>query len=123
MIQSSRMRLPAFLIVNVARWSWNIMAKKDPFPNDWQEVFDLDDDDIESPPFIAVLEDTCVWDLPDPYCCIVRSYNRSDNKLKEYAYKREGVAHAKIYELASQGLEVTLLTQTFVATINYPDDI
>lgn len=122
MILLSRMHLPAFLTVNVDRWSCNIVAKKDPFPNEWQAVFNLDDDQIEQAPFIEVFEDTSVWDLPDPYCCIVRSYNRSDNKLREYAYKREGVAQLKIKELAIQGLEVTLLTQNFVATINYPDE-
>lgn len=98
------------------------MAKKDPFPNNWKEVFELDDEDFESPPFLHVWEDSVVWDLPDPYCCIVRSYNRKDNQLKEYAYKRESSAQAKIQELAFSGEEITILTQQFVATINYLDD-
>jgi hypothetical protein len=99
------------------------MAKKDPFPNQWQEVFDLDDDDIESPPFLHVWEDSVVWELPDPYVCLVRAYNRKDNCLKEYAYKREKVAQTKIRELALQGHEITVLTQAICATINYADDL
>jgi hypothetical protein len=98
------------------------MAKKDPFPNNWKEVYELEDDEIESPPFLHVWEDSVVWDLPDPYCCIVRAYNRKDNKLREYAYKRESSAQAKIQELAFIGEELTILTQVYVATINYFDD-
>lgn len=99
------------------------MTKKDPFPNQWQEVFDLDDDDIETPPFLHVWEDSVVWELPDPYVCLVRSYNRKDNSLREYAYKREKVAQNKIRELALQGFEVTVLTQALCATLNYADDL
>lgn len=106
------------MTVNVDKWSYS-MAKKDPFPNEWEEVFNLSEEDIESPPFLFVWEDSVLWDLPDPYCCIVRSYNRKDNKLREYAYKREGVARAKIQELAQEGCEITVLTQEVVATINY----
>lgn len=98
------------------------MAKKDPFPNQWQEVFDLDDDEIESPPFLFVWEDSVVWELPDPYVCLVRAYNRNDNQLREYAYKREKVAQSKIQELARMGHEITVLTQQVCATINYSDD-
>lgn len=98
------------------------MAKKDPFPNDWDEVYNLDEESILTPPFIEVLQDSVLWDLPDPYCCVVRSYNRKERKLREFAYKREGVAQAKIQELASNGEEITVLTQNFIGTINYKDD-
>jgi hypothetical protein len=122
MILISRMLSLAFKTVNADKWSSPYMAKKDPFPNEWEEVFNLSEKDIESPEFIVVLEDSVVWDLPDPFCCIVRSYNRKDNTLREYAYKREGVAQRKIQDLALDGLELTILTKTFVATINYNDE-
>lgn len=95
---------------------------KDPFPNDWEDVNNLDDDDIEPAPFIEVFEDIMEWHLPQPYCCVVRIYNRSDNKLKEVAYKREGVAQQKIRAAAEAGLEVTVLTDHLIATVNYPDN-
>ena len=63
-----------------------------------------------------------LWKLPDPYVCVVRAYNREAQLLKEYAYKRHGVAQAKITELANRGDEITLLTQDFLGTINYADD-
>jgi hypothetical protein len=108
--------------VNVDRWGLNIVAKKDPFPNEWEEVFNIDESDILSPPFIDVLEDSVIWHLPDPYCCVVRAYNRSEHKVREFAYKRESIARAKIKELAENGDELTILTQAMVATINYSDD-
>ena len=98
------------------------MAKKDPFPNDWEEVFNMDESDLESPPFVDVLEDSVIWHLPDPYCCIIRSYNRKDAKVKEYAYKQEGKAQSKIKELAGIGCELTLITQAYIGVLNYPDD-
>lgn len=98
------------------------MARDDPFPNDWEEVFNLSDDEIDNPPFIDVLEDSVIWHLPDPYCCIIRSYNRKDARLQEFAYKREGTARNKIKKLADDGYEITIITQAYVATINYPDD-
>lgn len=110
------------VIASVGKWSFNIMAKSDPFPNEWEEVYNMSEDDILTPPFIDVLEDSVLWHLPDPYCCVLRAYNRKDHKLREYAYKREGIAKAKIKELAENGDEITILTQSMVATINYSDD-
>ena len=95
------------------------MAKKDPFPNEWEDVFNIDEEDFLTPPFNEVLEDSVLWDLPDPYCCIVRSYNRKDAKLKEYVYKQEGRATARIKELAGLGYEITILTQSYVGILNY----
>lgn len=98
------------------------MARNDPFPNEWEEVFNMSEEDILSPPFSDVLEDSVLWHLPDPYCCVLRSYNRKERKLKEYAYKRHGIAQAKIQELAKRGEEITVLTQDFIGTINYKHD-
>ena len=94
------------------------MAKKDPFPNEWQEVFNIDEEDFLRPPFNEVLEES-VSDLPDPYCCIVRSYNRKAAKLREYVYKQEGRASARIRELAELGYELTIITQEYVGILNY----
>ena len=95
---------------------------KDPFPNEWDEVFNLDEDDIDTPAFIEVLSDIMAWELPDPYCAVIRIYNRKENKLREYAYRREGIAHQKIKAAAQAGYEVTILTNDVIGAINYPDD-
>ena len=121
MILLSRTQCNAFAIARISSWG-STMAKKDPFPNEWEEVNGLSDSDIEACPFIEILQDSVVWDLPDPYCCVVRAYNRKHSKVTEYAYKREGVARQKIAQLAEQGIEVLVLTQQYVATLNYPDD-
>ena len=39
--------------------------------------------------------------------------------MREYAYKREKVAHNKIKELAELGYEITILTQGYVGILNY----
>lgn len=96
---------------------------KDPFPNEWDEVFNLDEDEIDTPPFIEVLQDSMLWHLPDPYCAVVRVFNRKENKLKEYAYRREGVANQKIKDAAQQGYEVTVLTDEIIGAINYKEDM
>ena len=95
------------------------MAKNDPFPNEWEEVSNIDESDFFTPPFNEVLEDSVAWYLPDPYYCIVRSFNRKGLKMREYAYKRETVARNKIKELAALGYEITILTQGYVGILNY----
>jgi hypothetical protein len=95
------------------------MAKKDPFPNEWEEVNNLDDDDIETSTIEEILEEVMVWHLPQPYCAVVRVYDRKQNKLKEYAYKLESKAHNRIRESALSDDEVTILTNSIIGTINY----
>jgi len=59
------------------------------------------------------------WHLPEPYCAVVRVYDRKQNKLKEYAYKLESKAHNRIRESALSDDEVTILTDSVIGTINY----
>ena len=98
------------------------MARKDPFPNDWEEVKNLSEDDIETPQFHEVITDFMSWHLPDPYCAVIRVYNRKTNKLKEYAYKIESKATERIRESALADDEVTILTQAVIGVVNYSPD-
>lgn len=98
------------------------MAKKDPFPNNWEEVKNLSDDDIETPTFKELMEDVMIWELPDPYCAVVRVFNPTTKKLKEYAYKLEHKAHERIRDSALADDEVTILTKAVIGTINYNID-
>ena len=95
------------------------MAKRDPFPNNWEEVHNLDDDDFETPTFSELLEDYMEWHLPEPYCAVVRVYNPKTMKLKEYAYKLPSKAHQRIREAALSNDEVTILTDEVIGCINY----
>jgi hypothetical protein len=95
------------------------MAKKDPFPNEWEEVNNLNDDDIETATAEEVMEDVMQWYLPDPYCAVIRVYDRKQNKLREYAYKMESKAHQRIKDAAFSDDEVTILTNALIGTINY----
>lgn len=95
---------------------------KDPFPNNWGYISKLSDDEIDSTPFKEVMGDIATWHLPEPYCCVVRVYNRKDKRLREYAYKLQSKAHQRIKEAADAGYEVTVLTDDIIGAINYPDD-
>jgi hypothetical protein len=98
------------------------MAKKDPFPNEWEEVQNLNDNDIETASIEEVMEDVMTWHLPEPYCAVVRVYDRKQNKLKEYAYKLESKANNRIRDHALSDDEVTILTNNLIGTINYLPD-
>ncbi len=98
------------------------VTKKDPFPNDWEEVSSMGDDEFLTPQFGEVMEDSMLWLLPDPYCCVVRCFDRKQNKLKEFAYRREAVAQTRIKELAEEGHELTVMTPAVIAVLNYPTD-
>lgn len=95
------------------------MAKRDPFPNDWEEVNNLNDDDIETGTFEEIIDDVMMWHLPDPYCAVIRVYDRKQNKLKEYAYRLPAKAHDRIRDAALADEEVTILTQAIIGTVNY----
>lgn len=95
------------------------MAKKDPFPNDWEEVNDTDPEDFETGSYEEVLEELMTWHLPDPYVCVIRSYNPKTQKLREYAYKYHSKARNRLLKLADTEEEVTILTQDIIGTLNY----
>ena len=95
------------------------MARKDPFPNEWDDVSNTDADEFETATYAEVLEEMTQWDLPEPFYCVIRAYNRKTNKLKEYAYKHEGTARKRLLQLADDGEELTILVQEFIGTVNY----
>jgi hypothetical protein len=96
------------------------MAKKDPFPNDWDEVYRTDPEDLNTGPFDEVMDEVMHWHLPDPYVCVIRSYNPKSNKVREYAYKLQSKARKRLDEL-SDDEDVTILTQSYIAS-NYGSD-
>jgi hypothetical protein len=95
------------------------MARKDPFPNDWEEVSSTDPEDFNTGTFDEVLSDVMEWYLPEPYVAVIRVYNRDTNKLKEYAYRVPAKAHERIQASALANEEVTILTPAIIGTINY----
>lgn len=95
------------------------MAKKDPFPNDWDEVVNAKDDDFYAALWAEVMEDVSNWHLPQPYVCVVRSFDRKTNKLKEYAYRLPSKANNRIKQLALADEEITVMTDEVIAAFNY----
>lgn len=95
------------------------MARKDPFPNDWDEIVNASDDEFDSVPWPEIMQDASMWHLPQPYVCVVRSFDRKANKLKEYAYRVPSKANNRIKQLALADAEVTVMTDELIAAINY----
>ena len=69
---------------------------------------------------MEVMDQVMTWHLPQPYCCVLRVYNRKEFKLKEYTYKLQSKAHQRMLEAAEAGHEITILTDDVIGTINYP---
>ena len=98
------------------------MARKDPFPNEWDDVSNTEPEDFETATFEEVMQDLARWYLPDPYFCVIRSFNRKLNKLREFAYKQEGKATQRLLQLSADGEEVTIYTQGVLGVVNYEPD-
>lgn len=89
------------------------------FYNEWDEINQMPDDMFDTPDFREVMVDASSWILPDPYCAVVRAYNRKKGKLKEYVYKSPTAAARKVKELEATGDDITILTNEVIATVNY----
>ena len=76
------------------------MAKKDYFPNNWQEYKDADDEDFIPHTFEELMSwKVGQWELPSSVCCMVRTMNVHTKKVKEYTYQRRNAAQQKVQEL------------------------
>ena len=89
------------------------------FYNEWDEINEMSDDDFDQPEYKDVLMDASSWHLPSPYCAIIRSWNKTKSKLKEFVYRNPHAAAEKIKQLGLRGDHVTILTKEVIATINY----
>lgn len=89
------------------------------FYNEWDEINEIPDEFFSTPPFAEVIADASSWILPSPYCAVVRSWNKKQGKLKEYVYRSATSAAKKVKQLEAEGLDITILTNEVIATVNY----
>ena len=66
------------------------------FPNNWQDVFEADDDQFETCTFEEFMTGMSIWQLPSSHAFLMRVYNTKTKKVKEYAYKREDMARKRL---------------------------
>ena len=41
------------------------------------------------------------WEIPEPYLCVIRVFNKKTGKIKEYSYKQANAANNKIQQLTT----------------------
>jgi HD-like signal output (HDOD) protein len=78
------------------------MAKKDYYPNNWQEYKDADDDNFIPHTFEEIMSwKVQGWELPSSVCCVIRITNINTKKVKEVVYQQRSAAQRKVEELIS----------------------
>ena len=87
------------------------MAKKQYYPNNWQEYKDADESMFDTHTFEEIMSwKVGGWELPSSVCCIIRSRDLKTGKVKEYPpYQQRSAAQRKVDSLLSNAnLEVTI---------------
>ena len=87
------------------------MAKKDYFPNNWQEYKDLEDEHFIPHTFEEIMSwKVAGWELPSSVCCIIRVSNIETKKVTELVYQKHSAAQAKVNALINtHNVEVTVV--------------
>ena len=76
------------------------MAKKEYFPNNWQEYKDLDDDNFIPHTYEELMSwKVANWELPSSVMCIIRVRNTETYKVTEHVYSKRSAAQAKVNKL------------------------
>jgi len=86
------------------------MAKKEYYPNNWQEYKDADDDAFIPHTFEEIMSwKVGGWELPSSVCCVIRVTNVETKKVKEHVYSKRSAAQAKVDQLIDMpGIEFTV---------------
>ncbi len=96
------------------------MAKKDYFPNNWQQYKDSDDDNFIPHTFDELMSwKVQSWELPSSVCCIVRVHDYNTRKVSEHVYSKPSAARNKIATLMNADCEFTIVDHESVHHI-YP---
>jgi hypothetical protein len=93
-----------------------IMSGKE-FPNNWQNIYDADDEDFGTCTFEEFSQMMQLWALPSSIACIMRIENKDTGKIKELTYKRTSAASNKIVELVDDPANVITIMDD--ATIHH----
>jgi hypothetical protein len=93
-----------------------IMSGKE-FPNNWQNIYDADDEDFGTCTFEEFSQMMQLWALPSSIACIMRVENKDTGKIKEITYKRISAASNKIVQLVDDPANVITIMDD--ATIHH----
>ena len=80
------------------------MSGKKPYhPNNWKMFKDAPDEAFQEHTFEEIMEwKVAGWELPADVACIIRTTNLTNQKTKEYIYKRQHAAEQKILKLMDE---------------------
>ena len=87
------------------------MAKREYYPNNWQEYKDLEDDNFIPHTFEELMSwKVANWELPSSVVCIIRVRNSDTYKVTEHVYSKRSAAQAKVDRLINTpGIEFTVV--------------
>ena len=87
------------------------MAKKEYYPNNWQEYKDADDADFIPHTFEEIMSwKVGGWELPSSVCCILRVTDLRSKKVTEHVYQRRVSAQNKLNQLINDpDVEITVI--------------
>ena len=93
------------------------------FPNNWEEVFEADDDQFETCTFEEFMTGMSIWQLPSSHSFLMRVYNKKTNTVKEYAYKQDHHAQKRLLkECADSDNEIVLCDNYSIHLIKQADE-
>jgi hypothetical protein len=87
------------------------MAKKEYYPNNWQEYKNLDDDNFIPHTYEELMSwKVGNWELPSSVVCIIRVRNTDTYKVTEHVYSKRSAAQSKVDKLINTpGIEFTVV--------------
>ena len=99
------------------------MAKKQYFPNNWQEYKDADDDNFIPHTFEEIMSwKVGGWELPSSVCCVIRVTDIDTKKVTEHVYQKHSAAQSKVDQLINMpNVEFTVADHQAIHHV-YPDN-
>ena len=100
------------------------MAKKEYFPNNWQEYKDTSDDNFIPHTFEELMYwKVAGWELPSSVCCLIRVTNTDTKKVVEHVYQRRSAAQEKIAKLMhTPDVEFVVCDHQAIHHLSQPED-
>jgi hypothetical protein len=100
------------------------MAKKEYFPNNWQEYKDTSDDNFIPHTFEELMSwKVAGWELPSSVCCLIRVTNTDTKKVVEHVYQRRSAAQEKIAKLMhTPDVEFVVCDHQSIHHLSLPED-
>ena len=101
--------------------------RKKYYPNNWKVIHDTPAEAFKFPDGDLTFEEFMDWkiggyEIKDDYCCVIRTKDMDNGKIKEYAYQLRPAARKKYRKLKDKGkYEITIVQRDTVHFIQPQD--